>query len=51
MPLIFSEQDVAAMRRIKDAADPSGLCNPGKMFPTVGRCFELFGRRGRAVGW
>jgi glycolate oxidase len=51
MPLIFSQDDVAQMLRIKDAFDPDGLCNPGKMFPTAGRCLELFARRGRAVGW
>ena len=51
MPLIFSQDDVAQMLRIKDALDPDGLCNPGKMFPTAGRCLELFARRGRAVGW
>ncbi|HEY3062547.1 MAG TPA: FAD-linked oxidase C-terminal domain-containing protein [Chloroflexota bacterium] len=51
MPLIFSQADMAQMQRIKDAADPRGLCNPGKMFPTAGRCLELFARRGRAAGW
>jgi glycolate oxidase len=51
MPLIFSQDDVAQMLRIKEAFDPEGLCNPGKMFPTAGRCLELFARRGRAVGW
>ena len=51
MPLIFSQDDVDVMLRVKMAADPSGLCNPGKMFPTAGRCLELFSRRGRAVGW
>jgi glycolate oxidase len=51
MPLIFSQDDVAQMLRIKAAMDPSGLCNPGKLFPTAGRCLELFARRGRAVGW
>jgi glycolate oxidase len=51
MPLIFSQDDVAQMLRIKDALDPGGMCNPGKMFPTPGRCLELFARRGRAVGW
>jgi glycolate oxidase len=51
MPLIFSQDDMAQMQRIKDALDPDGLCNPGKMFPTAGRCLELFARRGRAVGW
>jgi glycolate oxidase len=51
MPLIFSQDDVAQMLKIKSAMDPGGLCNPGKMFPTAGRCLELFARRGRAVGW
>jgi glycolate oxidase len=51
MPLIFSQDDVDVMLRVKMAADPSALCNPGKMFPTAGRCLELFSRRGRAVGW
>jgi glycolate oxidase len=51
MPLIFSQEDVAQMLRIKEAFDPSGLCNPGKVFPTAGRCLELFARRGRAAGW
>jgi glycolate oxidase len=51
MPLIFSQDDMALMQRVKDAFDPSGLCNPDKMFPTAGRCLELFARRGRAVGW
>src|ERR687885_1143291 len=51
MPLIFTEQDVLQMQRIKDAADPAGLCNPGKLFPTAGRCLELFRRRGRSIGW
>jgi glycolate oxidase len=51
MPLIFSQDDVATMQRVKAAFDPAGLCNPGKMFPTAGRCLELFARRGRAVGW
>src|SRR5918911_1018275 len=51
MPLIFSQEDVGQMLKMKDAFDPGGLCNPGKMFPTAGRCLELFARRGRAAGW
>jgi glycolate oxidase len=51
MPLIFSQDDVRQMQGIKDALDPEGLCNPGKVFPTAGRCLELFARRGRAAGW
>ncbi|GAC1315413.1 MAG: FAD-linked oxidase C-terminal domain-containing protein [Chloroflexota bacterium] len=51
MPLIFTQEDVARMLSIKAALDPTGLCNPGKMFPTAGRCLELFARRGRSAGW
>jgi len=41
MPLQFSAADLAAMHRVKDAFDPSGLANPGKVFPTPGRCREF----------
>jgi glycolate oxidase len=51
MPLIFSQDDVAQMLSIKGAIDPAGLCNPDKVFPTAGRCLELFARRGRSAGW
>ena len=47
MPLQFAPADLAAMRRVKDAFDPAGLANPGKIFPTPGRCreFSLAARR------
>ncbi|MCC7105860.1 MAG: FAD-binding protein [Chloroflexi bacterium] len=51
MPLIFSRKDMETMQRIKDTFDPDGLCNPDKLFPTPGRCMELFARKGAAVGW
>src|SRR5215212_4817000 len=51
MPLIFSEDDVAIMVRVKQALDPAGHCNPDKVFPTPGRCLEMFARKGSAVGW
>jgi glycolate oxidase len=52
MPLIFSEADIGVMLRVKEAFDPMGLCNPGKVFPTPGRCLEIFARKGgTAVGW
>ena len=41
MPLQFSAADLAAMRKVKDAFDPDGLANPGKIFPTPGRCKEF----------
>jgi len=33
MPLVFSENDLRAQRFVKDAFDPCGLCNPGKVLP------------------
>jgi glycolate oxidase len=51
MPLIFSEDDVAIMLRIKAALDPAGTCNPDKVFPTPGRCLEMFSRKGSPIGW
>jgi glycolate oxidase len=41
MPLQFSGADLAAMRRVKEAFDPAGLMNPGKVFPTPSRCREF----------
>jgi glycolate oxidase len=41
MPLQFAPHDLAAMRRVKDAFDPAGLMNPGKVFPTPSRCREF----------
>src|SRR5216117_1196450 len=40
MPLIFSEADLACMHRVKEAFNPGGLCNPGKIFPTNKACVE-----------
>jgi glycolate oxidase len=51
MPLIFSRKDMETMQRIKETFDPDGLCNPDKLFPTPGRCMEMFARKGAAVGW
>jgi glycolate oxidase len=41
MPLIFSEADLECMRRVKEAFNPAGLCNPGKVFPTNKACVEV----------
>jgi glycolate oxidase len=41
MPLQFAPEDLAAFRRVKDAFDPAGLANPGKIFPTPARCREF----------
>ena len=44
LPLIFSDDDMAAMLQVRAAFDPSGLCNPGKIIPMPRGCGE-----GRAV--
>jgi glycolate oxidase len=33
MRLVFSEVDIQAMRQVKQALDPAGLCNPMKVLP------------------
>jgi glycolate oxidase subunit GlcD len=40
MGLVFSEDDLDAMRRLHDVFNPDGLCNPGKVFPTTRFCVE-----------
>jgi glycolate oxidase len=38
MARMFSEDDLTAMRRLRDAFNPTGLLSPGKMLPTAGAC-------------
>jgi glycolate oxidase len=38
MTKLFSEDDVAVMKRLRDALNPRGLLTPGKMLPTAGAC-------------
>ncbi|MCX8505206.1 MAG: FAD-binding protein [Alphaproteobacteria bacterium] len=40
MPLMFNETDLAQQMRLKCAFDPTGLLNPGKVFPQLARCAE-----------
>jgi len=40
MGLIFSEEDLAAMRQLRAVFDPEGVCNPGKVLPTPHFCAE-----------
>jgi glycolate oxidase len=44
MPKMFGEDDLATMARVRDAFDPEGLCNPGKVLPTPRLCGERPGR-------
>ncbi len=41
MPLLFSEADLAMMRRVHDVFNPRGLLNPEKVFPTTKSCGEI----------
>jgi glycolate oxidase len=43
MPLMFGEDDIAVMLRVRSAFDPAGLANPGKLFPTPRLCGEVPG--------
>ncbi len=50
MPWIYSPHDLDAMHRVKDALDPAGILNPGKIFPDPSRkAIQLAGRSGLAI--
>jgi glycolate oxidase len=40
MPFIFTPADLDFMQRLKNAWNPLGRCNPGKLFPTRKTCGE-----------
>ncbi|MBS1795894.1 MAG: FAD-binding protein [Acidobacteria bacterium] len=40
LPLIFSDDEMAAMLGVRAAFDPRGLCNPGKIIPVRRGCGE-----------
>jgi glycolate oxidase len=43
MPLMFDEDDLDVMQRLRRSFDPRGLANPGKVFPTPRLCGEVPG--------
>jgi glycolate oxidase len=43
MPRMFSQDDLDVMQQMRDAFDPSRLCNPGKVLPTPRLCGEVPG--------
>ncbi|HLH71687.1 MAG TPA: FAD-linked oxidase C-terminal domain-containing protein [Chloroflexota bacterium] len=51
MGLTFNDDDLNWMNLVKQAMDPTGLLNPGKIFPTPGKCWMPRPRRAAAVGW
>jgi glycolate oxidase len=44
MSKMFSDDDLATMKRLRAAFDPAGVANPGKVFPTPRLCGERPGR-------
>ena len=48
LPLMFGEDDIAAMERIRAAWNRKGLLNPGKILPSGGGCGEAL-RAGRVA--
>jgi glycolate oxidase subunit GlcD len=40
MHLVFGAEDLEPMMRLRDAFNPEGLCNPGKIIPTTRFCVE-----------
>ena len=46
MPLIFSPADLQVMATVKEIFNPTGLCNPGKIFPTA----ESYAKLGLQTG-
>jgi glycolate oxidase len=43
MPRMFSEDDLDVMQMVRRAFDPTGICNPRKVFPTPRLCGEVPG--------
>ena len=51
MGLTFTPDDLDLMARVRRTFDPKGLCNPGKVLPTPGRCARETGRARASAGW
>jgi glycolate oxidase len=48
---MFTDDDLEIMDRVRRVFDPDRRCNPGKLFPTPGRCIELQGRALLEAHW
>jgi len=40
MPIMYTDDDLEAMAKVKKVFDPDGLLNPGKIFPTTKSSIE-----------
>jgi glycolate oxidase len=40
MGSLYSEVDLAEMRKLRALFNPNDLCNPGKVIPAPGQCVE-----------
>lgn len=40
MHLVFNDEDLEPMYRLREAFNPDGVCNPGKLIPTTRFCVE-----------
>jgi FAD/FMN-containing dehydrogenase len=40
MHLVFNEDDLEPMYRLRETFNPDGVCNPGKLIPTTRFCVE-----------
>ncbi|MFC6707626.1 FAD-linked oxidase C-terminal domain-containing protein [Flexivirga alba] len=45
MPKMFTDDDLDTMQLVRCAFDPTGISNPGKVFPTPRLCGEVPGKR------
>jgi glycolate oxidase len=41
MPLLFTNEELAVMRRLHDVLNPEGVLNPQKVFPGTRTCMEI----------
>jgi glycolate oxidase len=48
---MFTDDDLEIMDTVRRVFDPDRRCNPGKLFPTPGRCIELQGRALLEAHW
>ncbi|HXZ13202.1 MAG TPA: FAD-linked oxidase C-terminal domain-containing protein [Candidatus Sulfotelmatobacter sp.] len=50
MPLVFDEEELDVMRRVRDAFNPTGILNPDKILPMSKGCGEIYSQPLPAAG-